>query len=107
MVIKSNTESFVFGTKFAKQFSTTKVCVRRSVVVVVVVGAFLRRCQSRARYSRPKKGNCGGGGGGVFEPKSDHRASRKKRKKGTRIIRPCTGVNVSVICTTYNEKQIE
>ena len=27
MVLKTNTESFVFGTKFAKQFSTTKVCV--------------------------------------------------------------------------------
>ena len=39
MVLKSNTESFVFGTKFAKQFSTTKVCV----------------CGG------------GGGGGGVFE----------------------------------------
>ena len=52
-------------------------------------------------------GGGGGGGGGVFEPKSDHRVSRKKRKKGTRIIRQYSTVNVSVICTTYNEKQIE
>ena len=44
MVLKSNTESFVFGTKFAKQFSTTKVCV----------------CVCA-------RGGGGGGGGGVFE----------------------------------------
>ena len=47
--------NFIY-TPYKKNVRVRRTSVRLSVVVVVV-GAFLRRCQSRARFPRPKKGN--------------------------------------------------
>ena len=47
----------IIYTPYKKNVRVRRTSVRLSVVVVVVVGAFLRRCQSRAGFPGPPKGN--------------------------------------------------